>query len=242
MTQPGSAADLDFVHRFVPAAAGVLPVLLLLHGTGGDEHDLLDLGRFLSPRAALLSPRGKVLENGLPRFFRREAEGVFDLEDLRRRTVELADFVGAAAQAYGLDRTRVVAVGYSNGANIAASLLLLRPAMLAAAILLHAMVPLVPDVLPDLRGKPVFLSAGRSDNLIPPSESERLARLLESAGARVALAWQPDGHSLSRVEVEAARVWLGRLETKESREARDLTGTGKLPGAGDQDEEVFHGT
>ena len=215
---PGSTADLDFIHRFIPATSDGLPTLLLLHGTGGNEDDLLDLGSTLMPGAALLSPRGKVLENGMARFFRRLAEGVFDLEDLRRRTEELAVFIAAAAEAYDLDRSRVVSVGYSNGANIAASLLLLKPAVLAAAVLLHAMVPLVPYTLPDLRDRPVYISAGRLDTMIPPRESERLAKLLESAGARVTLAWQPGGHGLGPGEVESARVWI---------QAREATRAGK---------------
>lgn len=210
---PGSTADLDFIHRFIPATSNGLPTLLLLHGTGGNEDDLLDIGSAIMPGAALLSPRGKVLENGMARFFRRLAEGVFDLEDLRRRTAELAEFVAAAAKAYGLDSSRVVSVGYSNGANIAASLLLLRPAVLAAAILLHAMVPLVPEPLPDLQGRPVYLSAGRLDTMIPPRETERLAKLLESAGAGVTLAWQPGGHGLAPGEVDSARAWFQALET-----------------------------
>jgi predicted esterase len=202
--------ESDFTHRFFPARADGLPTLLLLHGTGGNEGDLLGLGEYLAPHAARLSPRGKVLENGMPRFFRRLAEGVFDLEDLRRRTEELADFVSTAAAGYRFDPARVVAVGFSNGANIAASLLLLRPKVLSAAILFHAMVPLEPDPLPDLESTPVFLTAGKLDTMIPPAESERLARLLESAGANVTLAWQPGGHNLSRAETEAAKSWLGR--------------------------------
>jgi phospholipase/carboxylesterase/glyoxalase family protein len=212
MTPLGSTAALDFIHRFIPAESKGLPTLLLLHGTGGNEDDLLDIGSTIMPGAALLSPRGKVLENGMARFFRRLAEGVFDVEDLRSRTAELAVFVAAAVDAYGLDRARVVSVGYSNGANIAASLLLLRPSVLAAAILLHAMVPLVPDPLPELQARPVFLSAGRLDNMIPPRETERLAELLESAGARVTLAWQPGGHGLSPGEVETARAWFQTLK------------------------------
>jgi phospholipase/carboxylesterase/glyoxalase family protein len=206
---PGSTADIGFLHRFIPAETRGLPTVLLLHGTGGNEDDLLEIGSTVLPGAALLSPRGKVLENGMPRFFRRLAEGVFDIEDLRFRTAELADFVTAAAEAYALDRASgVVAVGYSNGANIAASLLLLRPSTLAAAILLHAMVPLVPDPLPELPDTPVFLSAGRLDTMIAPRETERLAKLLESAGARVHLSWQPGGHGLSPGELEAARAWI----------------------------------
>src|ERR671925_274796 len=129
-----AAADLGFAHRFIPGAPDK-PVLLLLHGTGGDENDLLPLGEALLPGAARLSPRGKVLENGMPRFFRRLAEGVFDLEDLRLRTEELADLVRDASKAYGFDPSRVVAFGYSNGANVAASLLLQRPETLRGAIL-----------------------------------------------------------------------------------------------------------
>ncbi len=204
-----SSQALGFIHRFVGGgkAAGN-PTLLLLHGTGGNEDDLLGLGSALAPKAAILSPRGKVLERGMPRFFRRLAEGVFDLDDLRLRTEELADFVGAAAQRYGFDPGRVVAVGYSNGANIAASLLLLRPSVLAGAVLFHAMVPLVPERLPVLEGRPVFLSGGRADTMIPPAQTEQLARLLKEAGASVDLAWQPGGHSLTEAEVQAARDWL----------------------------------
>lgn len=215
MTDRQSLKELDFIHRFIPADAEGAPTLLLLHGTGGDENDLIDLGGFVAAGAALLSPRGKVLENGMPRFFRRLAEGVFDLEDLRLRTMELAEFVNAAVQAYCVDPSRMVAVGYSNGANIAASLLLLKPGTLAAAVLFHAMVPIVPDPLPDLKGVPVFLTGGRQDTMIAPKETERLARLLESAGASVRLAWQPGGHGLSKPEMEAAREWLRGIDIHE---------------------------
>src|SRR6266480_356877 len=149
---------LDFVHEFVPGSSK--RTLLLLHGTGGNEHDLIRLGHEIDPEAAILSPRGKVLENGMPRFFKRLAEGVFDLEDLKFRTYELADFVEEASKVYGFDLQHVVALGYSNGANIAASELLLRPAILSSAILFRPMVPLIPEVLPDLSTKHVFISAG----------------------------------------------------------------------------------
>jgi phospholipase/carboxylesterase/glyoxalase family protein len=208
MNDRQSLKEPGFIHRFIPADAEGAPTLLLLHGTGGDEDNLIELGRLVAPGAALLSPRGKVLENGMPRFFRRLAEGVFDLEDLRFRTVELAEFVDTAARAYGVEPSSMVAAGYSNGANIAASLLLLKPGALAAAVLFHAMVPIVPDPLPDLKGVPVFLTGGKQDTMIAPRETERLARLLESAGASVQLAWQPGGHGLSRPEMEAAREWL----------------------------------
>lgn len=205
MTTP----TLTFIHQFVPAQTDDAPTLVLLHGTGGDENNLLDLGRLLDPEAALLSPRGKVLEQGMPRFFRRLAMGVFDLEDLQQRTHELADFVSAAAQTYNLNPRRMIAVGFSNGANIAASTLLLRPETFAAAVLFHPMVPLVPDELPDLANMPVFVGAGRLDTMIPPEQAEKLALLLQSAGAGVTLAWQPGGHTLTQAEVQAAAAWLG---------------------------------
>ncbi len=198
--------DPGFPHRFVPAVGDDAITLLLLHGTGGTEDALLPLGRMLSPKAALLSPRGKVLENGAPRFFRRLAEGVFDQEDLVNRTHELAEFIKAATPEYDLGR--VFAAGFSNGANMAASLLLLHPGLLAGAVLLRAMVPFEPEVAPNLSGTPVYLAAGRSDQLVPPESSERLAELLREAGAEVTLDWQPGGHAIGRAEIEAARDWL----------------------------------
>jgi phospholipase/carboxylesterase/glyoxalase family protein len=204
MTTP----HLGFVHRYVPAHRADAPTLLLLHGTGGDETDLLSLGEVLAPEVGLLSPRGQVLEHGMPRFFRRLTEGVFDLDDLRFRTHELATFVAAAAAAYGFDARRVIAVGYSNGANIAASLLLTHPGVLSGAVLFHAQVPLEPQEAPNLSGIPVFLTGGRADSIVRPAETERLAALLRDAGADVTLHWQPNGHTLSPREVDEARRWL----------------------------------
>jgi predicted esterase len=207
MTTPDES--LGFIHRFIPARERDSSLtLLLLHGTGGDETDMLGLGQQLALGAALLSPRGKVLENGMPRYFRRLAEGVFDLDDLRVRTHELADFVETATQRYRLASDRIVAVGFSNGANIAASVLLLRPEVLAEAILFRAMVPLVPETLPQLQGRHVLLGAGRQDPIVSPDETERLRRLLHQAGADVTLHWEPAGHGLSQKDIEAARVWL----------------------------------
>jgi phospholipase/carboxylesterase len=201
---------LGFIHRFVPATRPGLPTLLLLHGTGGNEEDLLPLGERLLPGAARLSPRGQVLERGMPRFFRRIAEGVFDLDDLRRRTDELAEFVSAARAEYGLT-SPPVAVGFSNGANIAAALLLLRPGTLGGALLLRPMVPLVPDPLPALGAVPVQINAGLADPIVPPDQSEVLADLLRRAGAAVSLDWLKVGHTLSPADLELGERFLADL-------------------------------
>ena len=202
--------ELGFIHRYQPGASPDAPVLLLLHGTGGDENDLLPLGGMLLPGAALLSPRGQVLENGMPRFFRRLAMGVFDEEDLVRRTGELADFVAAAARHYGFDANAVTAAGFSNGANIAAALMLLRPETLRRAVLLRAMVPLSQPPRPDLSGRAAFLAAGRQDTMVPAANTEQLAGLLRDAGAAVQLHWSPSGHELTKSDVEAAADWLDK--------------------------------
>jgi predicted esterase len=201
----------DFVHLFEPPRAPGAPVLLLLHGTGGNEHDLVGIGQELRVDAGLLSPRGQVLERGMPRFFRRLAEGVFDLDDLRARTGDLAAFVAAAAQEYTFDPRTVIAVGFSNGANMAASLLLLSPQTLAGAVLFRAMVPIVPEPLPSLPHTPVYMSSGLNDPLVPQDGTERLAELLRQAGAEVTLAWQATGHGLTRADVTGAVTWLERL-------------------------------
>lgn len=207
-----SAEIAGFAHNYLPGESGV--TLLLLHGTGGNEDDLIPLGQQLLPGAAILSPRGKVSEHGASRFFRRLAEGVFDHEDLVFRTHELADFVERAADEYGIDRGKLVAVGYSNGANIAASLMLLHPGALSAAVLFRAMVPFEPDVTPDLSGLPVFLAAGRRDTMIPPDNTERLAEILTEAGADLDLRWKNVGHPLTYEELEEARAWIsGALPT-----------------------------
>lgn len=199
---------LDFVHVYEPAASSDAPTLLLLHGTGGNERDLLPIARMVAPTAGILSPLGKVLERGMPRFFRRLAEGVFDIEDLKLRTGELADFVAAAAAHYAFDARRVTAIGFSNGANVAASLLLLRPEVLARAILFRAMVPLVPDVMPSMKNVSVLLSAGRGDPIVPAEHTGRLAAMLRDAGAAVTVAWQQAGHELTNEDIGEARQWL----------------------------------
>jgi len=203
---------LGFIHRFTPATRAGLPPLLLLHGTGGNEDDLVPLGERLLPGAALLSPRGQVLEHGMPRFFRRLAEGVFDLDDVRRRAGELAEFVTAARSEYGLERLPV-AVGFSNGANVAAALLLLRPGALGGALLLRPMVPLVPDPLPSLDGVPVQINAGLADPIVTPEQSEALGALLRSAGAQVSLDWLEGGHNLGSKDLEIGARFLAQVST-----------------------------
>jgi phospholipase/carboxylesterase len=201
--------SLGLTHRFVPATAPGLPPLLLLHGTGGDETDLLPLGRTLLPGAALLSPRGAVLENGMPRFFRRLAEGVFDEADLRRRAADLAGFIAEARTAYGL--AAPVAVGFSNGANIAAALLLLHPGVLAGAVLLRPMVPLRESPPVDLAGRPVLMLSGAADPIVPAANVGSLAERLRAAGATVSHETLPVGHGLSQADVAQAGAWLTRL-------------------------------
>ena len=201
-------SSLGFEHVYRAAADPQAPTLLLLHGTGGNEHDLLPIGDMIAPTAGVLSPRGKVLEGTMPRFFRRLSEGVFDLEDLRFRTRELADFARAAAMEYTFAPHRVVAVGFSNGANIAASLLLLEPGLLSTAVLFRAMVPIVPDPLPDLSGVRILMSNGRLDSLIPATQAEQLKDLFEDCGADVTFVWQPGGHKLTNQDIALARQWL----------------------------------
>jgi predicted esterase len=219
--------NIGFIHKFIPASVGEterrtrttktggqnkisVPTLLLLHGTGGNEEDLIPLARqIISSEAALLSPRGKVVENGMyPRFFRRLAEGIFDIEDLKFRTNELANFVKDASKAYGFDIRHVIAVGYSNGANIASSMLLLHPEILSAAILFRAMVPLVPQVLPDLTNKHIFMSSGLYDPIVSKQDTEGLFDLFKKTGANVSLHWQNSGHELVMEDVNKAKEWL----------------------------------
>ena len=182
--------------------------LLLLHGTGGDEDDLIPVGQMLSPSASLLSPRGKVLENGMPRFFRRLAEGVFDVEDLKFRTRELAGFVRGASNVYSFDLDKTIAVGFSNGANISASLLLSYPETIKGAILFRAMVPFIPDSPPDLSGKKVLLCAGMFDPIVTKSQTEDLLKMLQKSGANVTLKWQKSGHNLTEADIMHSKEWL----------------------------------
>ena len=203
---------LGFIHKFIPSESledNNSLTLLLLHGTGGNENDLVPIAKILEIKnAAILSPRGKVLENGMPRFFRRLAEGVFDIEDLKFRTNELADFIHNASKVYTLNLNRIMAIGYSNGANIAASILLLRPEILSSAILFRPMIPLVPDALPNLSSKHILISAGAHDPIIPRYQTEELFDLLKKVEARVSIQWQNSGHELTQRDVVAASEWV----------------------------------
>lgn len=204
--------DFTYIHQYEPGTGEEdAATLLLLHGTGGDESSLRDLGRMILPGAAQLRPRGNVLENGMPRYFRRFAEGILDVGDLKRRTGDLVGFIQQASERYGFDAHQIIAAGFSNGANIAASMLFLSPQTLHAAILLHPMLPFEPEQLPDLRGKPIFIGAGRADPLVPSAQTEQLAELLKRAGAAVSIFWHNGGHTVSGEEVKAIKSWLTNL-------------------------------
>jgi phospholipase/carboxylesterase len=205
--------NLNFIHRFIPSSNNPekeYPTLLLLHGTGGSEDDLIQIGKMISPHSSLLSPRGKVLEHGMPRFFRRLAEGVFDIKDLKFRTQELAKFVHDASSKYSFDLNKTVAIGFSNGANIAASLLLLNPETINGAILFRAMKPFNPDNLPDLSNKQVLLSAGLIDPIVSKSQIEGLFNLLQKSGANVTMKWQQSGHNINNKDISDAKEWLSK--------------------------------
>jgi phospholipase/carboxylesterase len=194
------------------------PVLLLLHGTGGTENDLIPLAQKIDGEASILSVRGNVLENGMPRFFRRLAEGVFDEEDLVFRTQELHAFLDEAAVKYDFDRNNIVALGYSNGANIAGSLLFHYKHALKGALLLHPMVPRRGIELPDMTNVPVFISAGTNDPICPPEETNDLFKLLQTAKANVHLHWENYGHQLTYAELDAAKAWYTQTFLKGDRE------------------------
>jgi predicted esterase len=207
--------DLGFIHRFLPAEDSANgETLVVLHGTGGDENDLIGIGQAIAPGAAILSPRGNVLENGAPRFFRRLAEGVFDPKEVRSRAEELARFIRAAVITYRLDPTRVFALGYSNGANVASTVMFVEPGILQRAILFRPMLVYEPTERKDLSGFAVFVSAGRMDPIVPTASVERLVKLLELAHAEVTLKWQLDGHNLVPSEVSEAADWLALQRTR----------------------------
>ena len=201
--------SVEFIHKYTP---GRVPfTVLLLHGTGGDENDLLPVGRGLAPGAGFLSPRGKVLEHGMPRFFARTSPGVWDPKEVEARAAELAEWLVSACNLYGIDPGKLYALGYSNGANIASALLLLHPGLLAGAALLRPAVPLRPDVLPALNGAPVLISAGAIDDMVPPAGAEALGRLLSESGAHVDIAMQNAGHELTPADFNLGKQWFTRM-------------------------------
>ncbi len=187
-----------------------LPTLFMLHGTGGTEEDLVPIAKMISPDSSILSVRGNVSENGMPRFFKRLAEGVFDEEDLRFRTKELRDYLNEASVIYGFDRDQVVVVGYSNGANIAASMLFHFQDTFKGAILHHPMVPIRGLMLPEMTGLPIFIGAGINDPICSSNETEELNEMLQAAGANVTIHWEQNGHQLTQSEVEAAVSWFSQ--------------------------------
>jgi phospholipase/carboxylesterase len=200
-----------FIYQFIPGENPSLPPLLLLHGTGGNENDMVPLGHAIAPGAAMLSPRGTASEAGMPRFFRRIDEGVFDRDDLDSRTDELATFVREAVKQHGL--AKPIAVGFSNGANIAWSLLLQHPEVLAGAVLMRAMLPFDPPEVPDLKGVPVLILSGASDELVPATQRDRLAKLLTDAGAAVSYQVLPTGHGLIQDDVAIVKRWIAQRQT-----------------------------
>lgn len=199
--------DLGFIHRFVPGEESA-DTLLVLHGTGGSENDLIGIGQAIAPGAAILSPRGNVLENGAPRFFKRIAEGVFDPKEVRSRAEELARFIRAAAITYRLDTSRIFAFGYSNGANVASTVMLIEPGAIQGSILFRPMVVYEPPDKPDLSGSSIFISAGRLDPIVPTDSVEQLAEIFRSGNADVTLKWQIAGHNLVPSEVREAAEWF----------------------------------
>ncbi|MEK5419899.1 carboxylesterase [Paenibacillus odorifer] len=204
------------IHVFRKGKDITKPTLVLFHGTGGNEQDLLPLAEMLSPDSSVLGIRGNVLENGMPRFFRRLAEGVFDEADLVFRTHEIKQFLDEAAEKYGFDANNLVAVGYSNGANIAGSLLFHYKDIFRAAVLLHPMVPLRNVELPSLEGVSIFIGAGTNDPLITSTETQELEGILQKAGAEVTTHWGNQGHRLSMAEAEAAKDWLHGFSTSQN--------------------------
>jgi phospholipase/carboxylesterase len=221
-----TSKNLNFIHRFIPSSKNSEEkydnysndkdnlisknpaTLLLLHGTGGNEDDLIPLGRLIYPNANLLSPRGKVLEHGMPRFFKRLAEGVFDIEDLKFRTQELAKFVNEASLQYSFDLSKTIAVGFSNGANIAASLLLLYPQVIAGAVLFRPMIPIIPNNLPNLSEKKIVILSGQYDPIVSKKQAEDLFSLLKKTDTKVTIQWQESGHEITQDDVQIAKKWL----------------------------------
>jgi predicted esterase len=200
-----------FIHQFIAGKAA--HTVLLLHGTGGDEMDLIPIGRSLAAGANLLSPRGKVSENGANRFFRRLAHGVFDRADIERSAAELAAFVAESAARYGFDAAKVYALGYSNGANVAQATMLLHPGVLAGAVMLRPMPVIQPETLPDLAGIPVLIVAGDEDELTTTEFTHELASTLSQAGAKVDVKWVAAGHGLTPFDFQIVQGYFKGLSS-----------------------------
>lgn len=202
--------ELGFIYNYIPSSGE--NTLLLLHGTGGNEDDLLTIGQMLDQKASILAPRGKVVENGMPRFFRRISPGVFDIEDLKFRVSELTEFIMLACKKHSIDQRSLIGVGYSNGANTAAGLIMLEPTLLKRSILFRVMLPFLPERIPELSGTRVFISGGKYDQMISEEGTLELKNILQKSGADVKMNWEQSTHALSAGEINKAREWL--LNTK----------------------------
>lgn len=201
--------QLNHVHRFIPSKDPLNDkTLLLLHGTAGNEESLLPVSEFILPNSSVLSPRGQVLENGMPRFFRRLSEGVFDIEDLKLRTHELAEFIKSSAELCDLNLDKIIAAGYSNGANIASSVMLTFPNLISKAALFHPMIPFVPEPGPDLSGTSILITAGTNDPIVRKEETLELCNMYKKYGARVEIYWHDMGHNLTREELDKTKAFL----------------------------------
>lgn len=195
------------IHKFIKGTNPTKPTLLLLHGTGGDENDLIPVGKMIDADANILSVRGEVIENGMPRFFKRLAPGVFDEQDLMYRTSQLHDFIDQASKTYDFDRSDVIAIGYSNGANIAANMLMQIPYSLSGAILMHPMLPRQGGAVPSLKGIQVLITAGNNDPIVPLQSTQALKKVLDDHEASVSLSWFKFGHKLSSEEMQFVIKW-----------------------------------
>ncbi len=201
---PNTIDGFTYVTRETGSPEG----LMLLHGTGGDEYDLVDLGRYIAPDLTLISPRGRAPENGMNRWFARHAEGILDEQDIKKRTAELHRFLPKATQAHGVSAKKLWALGFSNGANMAAAMLLLYPESFAGAVLFRPMLPLKPENLPDLKGKHLFIAAGTHDTMIPRESTEMLIGILQDQGAVLQVNWATAGHGFGQDEVVLAKQWF----------------------------------
>jgi phospholipase/carboxylesterase len=191
-----------YIHKVLPGSPGG-PLLFVFHGTGADENQLLSLGRELAPSATIVSPRGDVSEHGAARFFRRTGEGVYDMGDLARATAKMAGFVKAHVEA--AKPSAVFGLGYSNGANILASVAFAEPDLFDSAALMHPLIPFEPEVKGSLAGRHILITAGRRDPICPPDLTTRLEAYLRADGADVTVDWHDGGHEVRPNEIEAAR-------------------------------------